>query len=140
MKRRQFLPLVGGSLTLLAGCATVTPRTARAARIDAITLVNDDVLSHTIDVTIEEDEVVKWSGTYQLGAGTPTAKIRERAPLSESGQFSVRAVLDGSTEVVAEPAFAVKGEGHCAHVWFLVGDGGKLSVERIDSNRECEYV
>jgi hypothetical protein len=140
MKRRQFLPLVGGGVALLAGCATRASPTRRAARIDAITLVNEDSVPHEVTVRIEADEAVVFSQSYRLGAGTATAKVRERAPLPDEGDYLVHAVLDGGDTVVAEPSTSVKRAGQCAHVWFLVDAEGALTVEHIDSSGECTYL
>jgi hypothetical protein len=124
MKRRQALLSLGAAVAS-TGCLGVGFSQPKKSRLAWIWLLNDREEQHEVDVVVEDDGETVFSESYELGVEPDTANIREDAPVDGTGQYVVRATMDGETREV-DTTDVVDGDENCIGVRFSLLNNGSV--------------
>lgn len=124
MKRRQALLSVCTAATSV-GCLGFGSSQSKEARLAWIWLLNDRDESYEVDVVIEDDDEIVFSESYELGTEPDTANIHKDNPVDGTGQYVVRATMDGETREV-DTTDVVDGDENCIGVRFSLLNNGSV--------------
>jgi hypothetical protein len=94
-------------------------------RIAWIWLLNDREESYDVDVVVEDGGETVLSESYELGTDPETANVRVADPVDGTGQYVVRATVDGETREI-DTTELVDGEENCLGVRFSLLDNGSV--------------
>lgn len=124
MKRRQALLSICTAVSG-AGCLRVGPSQPKKSRLAWIWLLNDRDEPYEVDVVVEDASEIVFSESYELTAEPDTANIRENDPVDGTGQYVVRATMDGETREV-DTTKVVDGDENCIGVRFSLLNNGSV--------------
>ncbi|WP_226023993.1 hypothetical protein [Halomicrobium salinisoli] len=124
MKRRKALLSIYTTVASV-GCLGLGSSQSKESKLAWIWLLNDRDEPYEVDVVVEDNGETVFSESYQLGTEPGTANIREDNPVGGTGQYVVRATMDGETREV-DTIDAVDGDENCIGVRFSLLNNGSI--------------